>query len=307
MVIYMKRSIVKHGPSTLTISIPSSWAKKNNLKPGITLDVEEKGSQLLISTKKQDEFIKIEVDIKNNYKSGIRYINSLHRKGCDELYLKYDDPAYLKRIEQCLSEDILGFEIVKQDKNSCLIQDVTGTKAEEFDVLISRIWVILISISEDVLKAIREDSKSSLENIMSLDKRINKFTNFCIRILNKRGHINYKNIPVYYRLLRGLEELSDFYKYLLFYYCKNNMKVSKNFLDLLEETNDYLKEFNRCFYKPRDEEIEKLLAETKTMYNKISEHCKKSREEILVVYLFAINDKIRSLISSIIELNLLKN
>ncbi len=303
----VKRSIVKHGPSTLTISLPAKWVKENNLKSGSSLDVEEKGSQLIVNTKKQDEFERLVVDIKDNYKTGIRYINIAHRKGCDELILTYDDPSYIKRIEQCLSEDVLGFEIVKQTKNSCVIRDIPGTKFEEFDILLERIWILLISISEDVLDAIKNKNKNTFDSIASIDKRINKFTNFCIRILNKKGHPKYRNIPVYYRFLRGLEELSDSYKYLLSYYSNEEIKVSTEFIEILGEINDCLKLFYKSFYKPKDEDIETLLNKTKDFYMRIAKLFKSSKETILIALLFSINDKLRSLVSSVVEMNILND
>ena len=302
-----KRSIVKHGPSTLTISLPAKWVRENNLKSGSSLDVEEKGSQLIVNTKKQDEFTRLNIDVKKNYKTGIRYINTAHRKGCDELILTYDDPSYIKRIEQCLSEDVLGFEIVKQTKNSCVIRDIPGTKFEEFNVLLERIWVIIISISEDVLTALKNKDKKAFDSISSLDKRVNKFTNFCIRILNKRGHPKYKNIQIYYRFLRGLEELSDNYKYLLSYYSNEEIKVSTEFIEILGEINDCLKMFYKSFYKPQDEDIETILNKTKDFYIRITRLSKSSKETILISLLFSINDKLRSLVSSVVEMNILND
>ncbi len=303
----MKRSIVKHGPSTLTISLPAKWVKENNLKSGSSLDIEEKGSQLIINTKKQDEFITLNIDIKNNKRTGVRYLNTAHRKGCDELILNYEDPSYLKRIEQCLADEILGYEIIKQGKNFCIIRDIPGTKFDEFDVLFERIWTIIISISEDVLEALKNKDKSAMDSIIALDKRVNKFTNFCMRILNKRGHPKYKNIPVYYNFLRELEELADQYKYLLEYSSKKDIKISEKYMELLTNINESLKLSYKSFYKPKDEDVEYLLAETKRIYEAIEDYSEKSNEKILVAFLFIINDRIRSLLSNIIEINILND
>ena len=35
----MKRKVVKHGTSTLTVSLPSLWAKEYGLKPGDELRI----------------------------------------------------------------------------------------------------------------------------------------------------------------------------------------------------------------------------------------------------------------------------
>jgi phosphate uptake regulator len=303
----MKRSIVKHGPSTYTISLPAKWVKENNLRSGLTVDVQQKGNRLEVSTKKKDETISLEVDIKDNLKIGKRYIVSAHRKGCDELTLCYSDPLYLKKIEECLSEDVLGYEIVKQGPHFCNIRDIPGTKFREFDILFERIWMILLSMAEDITKAIIEKDFSVLESIQSLDKRINKFTNFCIRILQKRSHPDYRNIPVYYRFLRSLEELGDSYKYLMRYCAEERFAVSVEFIDLVKKENEYMKKFHKAFYSPKDRTINSLLLDVSASGIEIAEFTEKKESGMHTSILFMINDKIRSMISAIIELNIIKD
>jgi len=46
----MKRKIVQHGSSSLTITLPIKWVEKFGLKKGGELNVEENGPTLLIST-----------------------------------------------------------------------------------------------------------------------------------------------------------------------------------------------------------------------------------------------------------------
>lgn len=302
----MKRRIVKHGKSTLTISLPSSWVKKNNLKPKSDIEVEEKGPNLIIKTKKGEEFLKTSLDIKDNYKTGIRYICSFYRKGCDELHISYDDPSYLARIEQCLAEDILGYEIVKNGKTWCVIKDIPGTKFEGFNTLINRIWIMLTSIANDLYESMKEKDKATIEGIKSLDTRINKFTNYCIRVLNKKGHPDYKNIPIYYRLLRELEEIGDLYKYLALYYLSDKSHPSKVFLNRFRQVNLFLITFRKLFYKPDDSITEKLLLDTLKIHEDFGKYFKRM-DAAYFHYLFMINDRIRKLLSSIIEMKILKN
>jgi phosphate uptake regulator len=299
----MKRNIVRHGPSTLTISLPAAWVKKNNLHPKSVVEVEEDGSKLVIKTKKEDEFESISVKIKNNYKTGIRYINSSYRKGYDEIDLSYENSNYLKRIEKCLTEDILGFEIIRQGKNSCTIRDIPGTKFEEFDTLLGRTWIIILNICKDVEFAIKNKDREAVDTIMGIDKRVNKFTNFCIRVLNKRGHPKYKNIPLYYRFLRGMEELADDYKYMLVDYSDSKGEPSKEFFSILNKLNNHVDLFYKTFYKPEDTKIEYLLVESKKMYMNIRK-ATKEKNPLLMTSLYEINDKIRTLISTIVEMNM---
>ena len=48
----MRRKIVQHGPATLTLSLPSGWAKKWGIKKGSELEVEELGKELRIKVDK---------------------------------------------------------------------------------------------------------------------------------------------------------------------------------------------------------------------------------------------------------------
>jgi phosphate uptake regulator len=305
----MKRNIVKHGPSTLTISLPAKWVKENNLHGGANIDVEEKGSQLIINSKKEDDFAKLSVDIENNYRTGIRYINCSYRKGCDELILYYDDSEYIKKIEKCLSEEVLGFEIIKQGKdlgkNFCIIRDIPGTKFEEFDTVFERIWIILISMSEDLIAAIQKNDKKSLDIFFNIDKRMNKFTNFCIRVLSKRSHPMYKNIPIYYRFLRCLEELADYYKNLALEISEKNIKPSKKFLDILISIEESLKLLYKSFYKFSDENIEKILEDTKSRISIIENNQNNKNDVLINNFLSSINTKIRNMTSAIIEMKVL--
>ncbi|MFA5856400.1 MAG: hypothetical protein WC867_03515 [Candidatus Pacearchaeota archaeon] len=304
----MKRNIVKHGPSTLTISLPAKWVKENNLHPGSNLDVDEKGSQLILNSKKEDDFLKLSIDIKDNKRTGIRYINCAYRKGCDELTIFYNDSDYLKSIEKCLSEEVLGFEIIKQGKNSnnffCVIRDIPGTKFDEFNTVFERAWIILISMSEDLISAIENNDKKSLESFSSLDKRMNKFTNFCIRVLNKRGHPLYKNIPVYYRFLRCLEELADNYKNLALEIIDNNLKPTKESVEIMKKLDESLKLLYKSFYKFSDENIEKILADTKSRVLIIENN---KKDVLINNFLLSINTKIRNMTSANIEMNILNN
>ena len=49
----MKRKIIKQGSGTLTISLPTNWAKLFKLKSGDEIDVTQEGKMLVVSTKER--------------------------------------------------------------------------------------------------------------------------------------------------------------------------------------------------------------------------------------------------------------
>ena len=60
----MKRKIVQHGSSSLTVSIPYKWIQKYNLNKGDEINIEENGNSLILSSdnRKVQNVKKIKVD-----------------------------------------------------------------------------------------------------------------------------------------------------------------------------------------------------------------------------------------------------
>jgi len=83
---YMKRKIIKQGVNTLTLSLPSDWTKRLNLKPGDEVEVEERGTALNISTEGTPQIEEISVDV-----SGLlprladRFMARSYQKGYDKI------------------------------------------------------------------------------------------------------------------------------------------------------------------------------------------------------------------------------
>ena len=65
----MKRKLNRVGQNTLTVSLPSEWAKTHNLKPGDDIELMESGNTLTISKSKIPE--KREVTIEINESQGL--------------------------------------------------------------------------------------------------------------------------------------------------------------------------------------------------------------------------------------------
>src|SRR3989344_7424181 len=183
-----KRSIVLHGPSTLTVSLPSAWVKQHNLKKGDELTVKEDGSFLKVYSEeiKSPENKKI-IEIGSEEKVGKSSITGAYRQGYDSLEITYNDPDYIESIQELISRQLTGFEIVRHNGNKCVIKDLTGHAKDEFDAVHRRIWLLLIDMSEEAIQAAEKKDKEALSRMETKDSIINKFTNYCIRHLIKNG------------------------------------------------------------------------------------------------------------------------
>lgn len=295
----MKRKIVLHGPSTLTVSLPSKWANKFGIKKGDEIHLEERGSEINISIDRESIFESKKVDVKNLTRLGKTIVTSSFRQGYEELILDYSDKNYIQTIQEIISKETTGFEIVEQGKNSCVIRDLVGNSKDEFDLAFKRMWLLILDLSDECFTSIKNKDRSSLPTIVALDERINKLNNYCLRLLVRKTHFNFKKNPVYYYLVKRLEEIADQFKDLTLFYFEGNRKNDDKFVKSFSKINGHLSELYHLFYKYNEEKIEELFSKTK-----------KTQSEILTIdggfvcNLSLISRSIRSLISILIELNL---
>ena len=297
--IKIKRKVVLHGPSTLTISLPASWVKKFNIEKGDELNLEEFDNELRINAEKDLGLERTQIDIKDLKRLGVTYITSSYRQCYGEIDLSYADSRYIRTIQDILSRELIGFEIIKQGSNSCLIKDLTGHTKDEFENVLRRIWLLIIDLSEESLNAFRRRDVARLKEIHLMDQSINKFSNYCLRLLIKRGHADFKKTPLYYHLIKGLEELADHYKDLCTFYSDNIKEIDDRLVIVFGRVNEHLNEFYQLFYKYDEQKIEDLFRKTKLTSNKIPNSKKHTP-----YYLSSICEAIRNLLSVLVEINL---
>jgi len=298
-VIKIKRKIVLHGPSTLTISLPASWVKKFNIKKGDELNLEEFGNELRINPEKEFGLGKKQIDIKDLKRLGKTYLTSSYRQGYSEIDLNYNNNNYIKTIQDILSKEITGFEIIKQSSNSCMIKDLTGHNKNEFDNALRRIWLLVIDLSKESLNAFKKKDIVGLKEMYLMDQSINKFSNYCLRLLIKRGHADFKKTSLYYHLIKSLEEIADHYKDLCTFYSDNIKKIDDDLIIIFTKVNEHLDEFYELFYKFDEKKMEDLFRKTKLTHNKIS----RSKNNMMH-HLSSICSHIRDLLSVLVEINL---
>lgn len=294
----MKRKVVLHGPSTLTISLPTSWVKKFDVKKGDELDIEEYGKELRINTE-STSFEKKQIDIGNLERVGRSYITSSYRQGYDEIDFTYEDNKYIETIQDMIAKEITGFEIIRQYNNHCVIKDLTGHSKDEFNIALRRIWLLLLDLSNESLLAIKKNSLTSLKNIKMIDYSINKFSNYCLRVLIKKGRYDFKKTPVYYHFVKVLEEIGDQYRDLCTFHSDNLKNIDENLIELFKKVNSHLNSIYELFYKYDKQKIEDLFKENITINIKIS-----NSKDKIAIYLFSISRSIKNLLSLLVEINL---
>lgn len=280
----MKRKIIQMAGKTMLVSLPSSWVKKYGVKKGEEVEVEEQDRRIIVSTEKSYGEIKGELDLNEFDKLAKRTIGTYYKYGCDEVKIIFRKPDDIKLVEKVLNE-LLGFEIVSHNEKFCIIKEVSSGEKAEFDAMMRRMFLVVSSISDDCLEGLKKSDYSILKEVDQRDIAVNRLANFCRRLLNKEGYIDFRKAPMIYYILEEVENLGDEYKYLSSFIVREKVAVkNKKILDQLAEVNLLFKEFSSLYNKFENKKAEHIYAKKEEIMLGVNDLLKtKSVEEIRVL------------------------
>ena len=275
----MKRKIIKQGHNTLTITLPSKWVKKLNMKAGDEINILEKNSSLIINAEKN---FKEKTTIINITDFTIpllwRYFQSAYRSGCDEIKIIFDPNKknyedafhyyttnfdYAKIGEkvpqktaivliQSVVDRFLNIAIIESSKNHCVIREMGEPTTKEFDNALRRIFIIIFQMFDRIIEIIQEDEIGDnfvCKEIHTIDLNIDKFVDYCCRILNKMNTSFCENKKsILFSTLFIFEFLGDEFKYIGKHLAISKKPV-KDTLPLIEEVKKHFNIYYKLFYK----------------------------------------------------------
>jgi len=309
-VVKIKRKVIQIANSTQLISLPRKWSQKYGIKKGDEIEVNEEGSKIIVSTEKDTGSENIEINPPHLKNITERYITTAFRAGVDEVKVNFhpqDNPELLEYISKTLDGQTIGFEILGQGKGFFTVKDLSGTNSTSFDTALRRSFILLTSMATDSLDSIKNKDIANLKDMYFRDRSINKFTNFCGRLLLKKGQFDLKQTAFYYNFLRSLEALADQYSLMCTYYSGKLTHINKKVLDAYKEINDILLGYYGLFYKYSKEELDTLFVKIKDMEAKTRLLFTLNKTDHLVsYYLVSITRRIKEMIDTLIEFNLEK-
>jgi len=281
----MRRKIIKQGHNTLTITLPTKWAKKHCLSAGDEIELQESEKSLIINSKKNNSLSSTTLDLSNVSTIFLwRSIISAYRTGYDEITVRFETPkgkhknAYtgfgfnnlqllfsqgvveLSPIEaiQALVNRLIGVEIIDQKENHCVIKDMGETTYKEFDNSLRRIFLLLLSMSDECYECYKTDRKEPLRSVHIIDTNVDRFEDFCLRVLNKIGYKEYKKTSTMYTIIFLLELLGDEYKKIALH-CLNLKGKPKSLMTKeFEIQKEQFRRFYELFYKFSKEKVDEI-------------------------------------------------
>ncbi|RLE48363.1 hypothetical protein DRJ25_00040 [Candidatus Woesearchaeota archaeon] len=302
----MKRKAIQLAEKTMVVSLPQEWVKEWEIQKGDELNIEPKGSSLIISTQNKRKKLTTTINITNSTERVIRWwLSSLHKKGYDEIEIFYKKEQ-LPLLMELTRDLMLGFTIVEQTEKRCILRAISQADEQSFNNVMRRAFQVTLTMGDSLVEALskKELDETELNQIKQMEKTNNQLTNFCQRVINKRGLSDPVKNSFYYTINWNLEKIADEYKYIIEHIIKEKIKTSKETIELIKEANELLRGFYEFFYEKKQEKINKLQIKKKELKEKIKESVKKEGKESLILsQLLCLTDKISDFSASMIAIH----
>jgi len=256
----MKRKVIQIANSTQLVSLPRKWALKYGIKKGDEMEVEEQGNKILISTDKGTDMGYKEIDINGLDRTTILYyIQTLYRAGYDEIKITFTNPTTfhfrLNENENIISiihnevNRLIGYEIIQQKENFCIVKNLSQSTISEFDSVLRRIFLLINDTSSDLLKGAKEMSHSLIETVEEKHDSITKFVSYCLRLLNKYGYPDHRKTAIVYHIVLTLDRLTDVLKNV----ARDILKIKRRFdvktIQLIQLVDQCIHTYSEYFFK----------------------------------------------------------
>lgn len=256
----MKRKVIQHGPSSLIVSLPNDWVKRNGIKKGDLLDVEETNDKLEISRKTLVKGSSVTADITGlNRTSIVIYIRSLYRKGYDEIVIKFKEPEVPhyrldkkldvhKVIDEALSF-LIGIEIISQTRNEIVLKQISEDSDKELASMFERVVNLTVYTFKEAEKALLENDDYLLAMVEPHRKSIFKFSSYCMRLINKGAIASLPESLTAYHMLAVYGKIIDFLKELERQKIGRKIKFPKQAAPILRMVVESIELFQKLFRK----------------------------------------------------------
>lgn len=294
----MKRKIIKQGHNTMTLTLPSEWIKKLNIKPGDEVTLRENEGSLIITTDGNNQPKSASINI-DDFTIPLlwRFMQSSYRSGCNEIKItfnenkkNYEDAYHYytssfdyknlgEKIDkkpaivmlQSVVDRFIGMGIMETGRDYCVIKELGEPTIKEFENSLRRIFLIIQELFERVIYAIEKNeiSNASLcKELHTIDLNTDRFVDYCCRILNKiKTNFSENKRILLYSILFILELIGDEFKYIGKHLAITKKPV-KDTLELANEVKEQFEIYYKLFYKFNRETAINLGKKDLEIYNK---------------------------------------
>ncbi len=285
----MRRKLIKHGESSLTLALPKRWLVSNNLRKGDEVEIDMKEKELIVSAGHRPVHERIEIDITGAGSMIRRIIGATFKSGYDEVLVRFSSFDEIQQVQELVREHFTGFEIVCQKRSSILIKNILNNEFLEYRAVLRRFFLVLLQISEESHLASKKEDFEWLRKITLLKKETDKFADYCRRGVIEKAETGYRRLPPLYTIIEEQEKVADRYVNLCEYIDEHKIKVGKPMLKIMHLVSSFERDFYTLFYSFDLRAISAFGNKKQEIQKKIDDLSKKtSRKEIHILILLDI-------------------
>jgi len=247
----MKRRIIKLGQSTYVMSLPRKWLQAQGLEKGDYLDVNEEAMGLFVAragVPRRGEEVSLDINVSDyNDRTIIIVLTQAYRKGFDRVNLTIGEPSQMAFIRRLTKEVLLGFEVVSESQNRCVIQNIAEPAAEKFDVVLRKLLILFEEEAKEIYGDLA-NGRSNLSKREETKEMFDNFNNYCRRaVIRNRAYGPQNSYLVFYFLSQLSLAQHDYYY--LYKQCVSQRKVDKFFLEKLSASIDAYHLLYEAFFR----------------------------------------------------------
>lgn len=175
------RRVQMTGGSSYIITLPKEWIKASNIKKNdpIGLLTQSDGTLLITSKMKQEQLYKTkEFDTSKIPKQTflLRQLIGAYIVGYTSIVIKSPSrmPIAVRNVIRTFTQNTIGQEIIEETDNSITLKDLLNPIEMPLDRTIKRMQIIVKSMNEDALRAIKTSDKKLAEEIILRDTEVDR-------------------------------------------------------------------------------------------------------------------------------------
>jgi len=251
-----RRKIMALGRSSLVISLPKDWLKKNNLKRGdyILTTVEKDSSlklQLSLQTLKTPKEISLSISVVEEGESILRKIIGCYLNGYSLIKLR---SAKIFTVEQQrFIRSVMGslyMRIIESTSSIVTLQTLMDESLASVKSGIERMHIITNSMCQDLLKVMKEWDVDLARSVVSLEDDVNQFSYFLLRLVRSAAQnpslANQLELDMidcldYQTLIQLIEHIADYTTSIaenIIYLFENRQFLPKKIFSVIVKTAD---------------------------------------------------------------------
>lgn len=191
-----KRKVNLVGHNTLTVSLPTDFVRKNNIKKGDELNTIIDDSEVTFSLeqkRKESKEISLDISSFSSYMVA-RYITYLYINNYNKIVLTYSSSTVynnkkkeeinIKHLIRKLVDRLLGAEITSQTSKSTEIECFLGDDIKSLEKIEKQIYFLLDETLKEMYDALEKDFESFHAGIYEHHDNLDKFINYYLRKLD---------------------------------------------------------------------------------------------------------------------------